>query len=56
LDELAHDMGLASSKKDLDGSKVHEYYKKGKLKEIEKYCNADVELTRQIFKKMMFEG
>lgn len=56
MDELAHAMNLKSSKKDLDGSQVHEYYQKGKLKEIEKYCNADVELTRQIFKKMNFEG
>jgi len=56
MDELAHAMGLKTSKKDLDGSRVHEYYKKGKLKEIEKYCNADVELTRQIYKRMRFEG
>jgi len=55
MDELARAMGLKSSKKDLDGSKVHEYYQKGKLKEIEKYCNADVELTRQIYKRMRFE-
>jgi hypothetical protein len=56
MDELARAMKLKSSKKDLDGSKVHQYYQKGKYKEIEKYCNADVELTRKIFKRMRFEG
>jgi len=56
MNELAHALNLKSSKKELDGSRVHEYYKKGKFKEIQSYCNADVELTRQIFKKMRFEG
>lgn len=56
MDELAQALGLQSSKTKLDGSRVHEYYQKGKYKEIEKYCNADVELTRKIYKRMRFEG
>ncbi len=56
MDELAHALGLQSSKKDLDGSKVHAYYQKGKYQEIQSYCNADVELTRKIYKRMNWEG
>jgi predicted PolB exonuclease-like 3'-5' exonuclease len=39
----------------LDGSEVFTYFKKGKLKEICDYCNADVEVTRKIYKRMQFE-
>lgn len=55
LDELATAFNFPSSKDELHGSAVHEYYKKGKFKEIEKYCGADVELTRKIYKRMVFE-
>ncbi|MDZ7798418.1 MAG: ribonuclease H-like domain-containing protein [Patescibacteria group bacterium] len=55
LDMLAKILDLPSSKSgDLDGSKVYDFYKKGKLKEIYKYCQADVEVTRAIYKKMTF--
>lgn len=56
LDKMAKAFGIKSSKEGgLDGSKVHEYYKKGRLQEIYDYCNADVEVTRAIYKKMTFE-
>ncbi len=55
LDSLARALGLGSSKKNMDGSEVFTYYKKGKYKEICNYCNADVEVTRNIYKKMNFE-
>ena len=55
LDELSLALGIPSPKgSGLDGSKVFEYYKKGKLEEIYKYCNADVEATRAVYKKMIF--
>ncbi|MFH1366755.1 MAG: ribonuclease H-like domain-containing protein [Patescibacteria group bacterium] len=55
LDELAKILGFESSKSGgLDGSRVFEYYQKGKLKEIYKYCQADVEVTRKIYHKMNF--
>lgn len=55
LDMLARALGLPSPKEgELDGSRVYEYYKKGKFDEICNYCNADVEVTRQIYKKMTF--
>jgi predicted PolB exonuclease-like 3'-5' exonuclease len=55
LDSLARALGIGSSKKLMDGSEVYAYYKKGKLKEIRDYCNADVEATRKIYRKMNFE-
>jgi 3'-5' exonuclease len=55
LDSLARALGLGSSKTNMDGSEVFTYYKKGKYKEICNYCNADVEVTRKIYKKMNFE-
>ena len=55
LDSLARALGIASSKTDMDGSEVYSYYKKGKIKEICDYCNADVEVTRKIYRKMNFE-
>ena len=56
LDKMAKAFGIKSSKEGgMDGSKVHEYYKKGKHQEIYDYCNADVEVTRAIYKKITFE-
>lgn len=54
MDELAHAMGIPSSKEGIDGSRVHEFYKKGKHKEIIDYCKRDVEVTRAIYKRMNF--
>jgi predicted PolB exonuclease-like 3'-5' exonuclease len=55
LDSLAQVLGIPSSKKELEGSRVYNYYKKGKYSEIRAYCNADVEVLRKIYKRMMFE-
>jgi predicted PolB exonuclease-like 3'-5' exonuclease len=54
LDTLAKALGFPSSKKQLDGSKVQDFYEKGKHKEIYEYCKADVELTRKIYYRMKF--
>jgi predicted PolB exonuclease-like 3'-5' exonuclease len=54
LDSLARALGIESSKTNMDGSEVFAYYKKGRYKEICAYCNADVEVTRKIYKKMNF--
>ncbi|PIU78370.1 MAG: hypothetical protein COZ28_01310 [Candidatus Moranbacteria bacterium CG_4_10_14_3_um_filter_44_15] len=56
LDVLARAFGIESSKTKMDGSEVYSYYKKGKIREICDYCNADVEVTRKIYRKMNFEG
>jgi len=56
LDKIAKAMGLASSKDGgIDGSRVYEFYKKGKLQEIYDYCKRDVEVTREVYKKLTFE-
>lgn len=54
LDKLARVLGLHSSKGVLDGSKVYEFYKQGRLEEIYKYCMDDVELTREIYNRLIF--
>lgn len=56
LDKLAKALRLVSSKdKGIDGSMVYDYYKKRRYQEIYDYCNADVEVTRSVYKKMTFE-
>lgn len=56
LDELAHILGLESSKRDgMDGSKVYEKFCAGCHDEIAHYCMRDVELVRQVYYRMVFE-
>lgn len=53
LDLLAHLLGIASSKDDIDGSDVaHEYWHEGHLDRIIKYCERDVVTTAQVFSKL----
>jgi 3'-5' exonuclease len=55
LDRLAKVLGLPSSKADgVDGSKVHELFKLGQYRAIMDYCLRDVELTRNIFNRIVF--
>jgi len=57
LDILSRAMGIKSPKDGgIDGSKVYDYFKKGRLEEIYKYCMADAEAVREIYKRMVFEG
>lgn len=56
LDTLAKALGLESSKDGgIDGSRVYNYYLKKKYEAIYEYCKRDVELTRKIYKRMVFE-
>ena len=55
LDTLAKVFGLPTSKDEMDGSMVADYFKQGKIEEIKKYCMKDVELTRKVYYKMTFE-
>jgi len=54
LERLARVLGLQSTKGELDGSKVYDYYREGRLQEIYDYCLADVRLTREIYNRMTF--
>ncbi len=55
LDTLAKVFELSTSKDEMDGSMVWDYFQKGKIEEIKKYCMKDVVLTRQVYYKMTFE-
>ena len=56
LDTLAKALGLESSKDGgINGSQVYDYYLKKKYEAIYEYCARDVELTRKIYKRMVFE-
>lgn len=56
LDTLAKVLDLPTSKGAIDGSKVYDYFLKGKFDEIYEYCKKDVILTRQVYKRMIFEN
>jgi 3'-5' exonuclease len=55
LDTLAKVLGLPTSKDEMDGSMVAQYFKDGRIEDIKKYCMKDVELTRKVYYKMTFE-
>lgn len=55
LDTLAKILGLPSSKDEMNGSEVWTYFQNGKLDDICRYCLKDVELTRSIYQRMVFE-
>lgn len=55
LDGLAKALGIPSSKGGvIEGKDVAQAYKDGRLDEICDYCKKDVEVTRAIYKKMVF--
>jgi predicted PolB exonuclease-like 3'-5' exonuclease len=55
LEHLALALGLPTPKDGIDGSQVFEFYKKGKTEDILEYCKRDVETTRAIYKRIVFE-
>jgi DNA polymerase elongation subunit (family B) len=56
LEHLALAMGIPTPKEGIDGSQVAKFYEDGKIKEICDYCMRDVETTREVYKRMTFEG
>ena len=40
---------------EIDGSKVWDFYQAGRIEDIAKYCEGDVERTRQAYKRMTFQ-
>jgi hypothetical protein len=42
FDEVCYELGVQSPKENMNGSEVHEYYHKGKLEDIKRYCEMDV--------------
>lgn len=55
LDKLCKVLGVPTSKGDLDGSKIWQAFKDGRLADITAYCKADVEATRACYKRMTFQ-
>jgi hypothetical protein len=55
LEYLALALGIPSPKDGIDGSQVAKFYEDGKVKDILKYCKRDVETTRAVYQKMVFE-
>jgi len=56
LDALSKAMGFKSSKGgEIEGKNVAKAYEDGRIAEICRYCESDVEVTRKIYKKMKFE-
>lgn len=53
LDRLCKALRVPSSKGDLDGAKVWDYYRAGKIAEIADYCRADVEAMRACHLRML---
>ncbi len=53
LDKLSKSLGF-SGKGDIDGSMVADYFADGRINEIAEYCKSDVELTRDVYKRMTF--
>lgn len=56
LEHIALAMGIPTPKEGIDGSQVWNFYKAGKIKEIDDYCKRDVETTRAVYKRMTFEN
>jgi 3'-5' exonuclease len=54
LHALCKVLGVATSKGDLDGSKVGAAYEAGELARIVEYCCADVRATRECYNRMLF--
>lgn len=55
MNKLCLALGVAD-KGDIDGSKVWDYVRSGRIDEVAEYCNGDVERTRVIYKRLMFMG
>ncbi len=55
LEHIALALGITTPKDGIDGSQVYDFHKQGKDKEICDYCMRDVEATRLVYKKMIFE-
>ena len=55
LEHLALSLDIPTPKNAIDGSKVFDFYKARKIKEICDYCKRDVETVRAIYKKMNFQ-
>lgn len=54
LDKLCLALGIPSPKGDMDGSKVAQYVKDGRIDEVAAYCARDIVATRAAYRRMTF--
>lgn len=52
FDEVAYELGINSPKENMNGSEVHKYYHEGRLEDIKKYCEMDVDVSIEVAKKI----
>jgi hypothetical protein len=52
LDLISHVLGIPTSKDNMEGSQVHEYYWDGRVEDIKSYCEQDVVCTMNCFKRI----
>jgi predicted PolB exonuclease-like 3'-5' exonuclease len=52
FDEVAYELGISSPKENMNGSEVHKYYHEGRLEDIKKYCEMDVDASIEVAKKI----
>lgn len=55
LEHIALALGIPTPKEGIDGSQVADFYKAGKVEEICEYCKRDVDATRAVYKRMIFD-
>ena len=55
LDLISHVLGVPTSKDNMEGSQVHEFYWKGEVESIKNYCEQDVVCTMNCFKRLTSE-
>jgi len=53
LDKITKACGI-EGKGDIDGSMVWDYVRDGRIVEVAEYCHHDVEITRNLYKRMTF--
>lgn len=54
LDKLCRALSLPSPKGEIDGSKVWDYVKAGRIAEVADYCKRDVDAVRAVHRRMTF--
>lgn len=54
LDSLCKALGLGGKTEGIDGSLVWQYVSEGKITDVVKYCENDVVIARQVYKRMTF--
>ena len=53
---LCKALGIEGKPGDIDGSKVWDFYKAGKIDRIEEYNRHDVETVEKIYNRINFKG